>query len=118
MTVNNSNKCRLLATTKTPVHCGAGSSALKSSQRSFVHLEEEELPMQMKAIRNVLDRLSTCISTISRLVDYIQSAMESVALEDDETETIGVLQSQVSYLLASIYSFYLHRQFFLFQVNK
>ena len=74
---------------------------MKSSQRSFVHLEEEELAMQMKAIRNVLDRLSTCISTISRLVDYIQSAMESVALEDDETETIGVLQSQLSHLLYS-----------------
>ena len=104
LTVNNSNKCRLLATTKTPVHCGAGSSALKSSQRSFVHLEEEELPMQMKTIRNMcwVAFNSTCISTISRLVDYIQSAMESVALEDDETETTGVLQSQLSHLLASI----------------
>ena len=32
-------------------------------------------------------------------MDYIQCAMESVALEDDETETIGVLQSQLSQLL-------------------
>lgn len=47
----------------------------------------------------VLDRLGTCISTISQLVDYIQSAMESVALEDDETETIEVLQSQLFQLL-------------------
>lgn len=56
--------------------------------------------MQMKAI--LLDSLGTCISTISQLVDYIQSAMESVALEDDETETIEVLQSQLSQLLHSV----------------
>ena len=47
----------------------------------------------------VLDRLSTCISTIGRLVDYIQSAMESVQLDDDESEAVDVLQSQLSQLL-------------------
>lgn len=47
----------------------------------------------------VLDRLTTCVSTLSRLVDYIQSAMESVVLEDDETETLDTLQSQLSQLL-------------------
>ena len=50
----------------------------------------------------VLDRLSTCISTIGRLVDYIQSAMESVGLEDDESE-IDVLQSQLSQLLDCVW---------------
>ena len=46
----------------------------------------------------VLDCLSTCISTIGQLVDYIQSAMESVQL-DDEFEAVDVLQSQLSQLL-------------------
>ena len=47
----------------------------------------------------VLDRLTTCISTISRLIDYIQSAMEAVELEEDESEAIDILQSQLSQLL-------------------
>ena len=50
----------------------------------------------MRYTEYVMDRFSTCMSTISRLVDYIQSAME---LEDEETEPIDVLQSQVSQLL-------------------
>lgn len=47
----------------------------------------------------VLDWLSTSISTTARLVDYIQSAIESVELEEDEFETIDHLQVQLSQLL-------------------
>ena len=49
--------------------------------------------------RYTQDRLSTCVSTIGRLLDYIHSAMESARLDDDEYETIDVLQSQLSQLL-------------------
>ena len=44
----------------------------------------------------MLDRLTTCISTISRLIDYIQSAVEAMELEEDEVEAIDILQSQLS----------------------
>ena len=32
----------------------------------------------------VLDRLSTCITTLSRLSDHIQSGMETTELDEDE----------------------------------
>ena len=46
----------------------------------------------------VLERLSTCINTIARIVDNIQSSMDTVELEEDEFEAADnylVLLSQL-----------------------
>ena len=46
----------------------------------------------------VLDRLATCITTLSRLSDHIQSGIESTELDEDETEAIDQYQIHLSQL--------------------
>ena len=36
----------------------------------------------------VVDRLNTCISTLSRLLDHIQSSVNSLELDEDEVEIV------------------------------
>ena len=56
--------------------------------------------MLMKAIQSMYWIASVLVSA---LVDYIQSAMESVGLEDDESEIIDILQGQLSQLLDCVW---------------
>ena len=46
----------------------------------------------------VLDRLSMCVTTLSRLSDHIQAGLESTDLDDDETESIDQYQGLLSQL--------------------
>ena len=46
----------------------------------------------------VLDHLSTCVTTLSRLSDHIQAGLESTDLDDDETESIDQYQGLLSQL--------------------
>ena len=50
----------------------------------------------------VVVRLSTCITTLSRLLDHLQSSVDSVELNEEEVQVIDHYQTQLSQLLGII----------------